>query len=154
MTGSSGQNTVLGCSQCLASRLLRKWTFFVTHRQTDIFRHSRGPPSEGPNSAFRCLDFLYVGDERSITSWRNVTSKYWTLVLFVDHQSQYHINREMEQQCTSIAEDMTWCQLALLPFLDGRQWPRPICQRISLIGLKRTFCPSASWTTSNKCGRK
>ena len=73
-TRSSGQNTVLGCSQRLALGLWRstwlKWSFFVTR----VFRHSQGRIKNylqavvifrdthfssftgGPNWAFRCLD--------------------------------------------------------------------------------------------------
>ena len=55
-TGSSGQNTDLGCFQCIASRirrsarcLLRKWSFFVTNRHFSSF-------TGGPYWAFRYLD--------------------------------------------------------------------------------------------------
>ena len=76
--GSSGKNTVLGCL-CLALPLwhsawclLRKWSFFVTHRQTGIFRHSQVVPTE-------LLMFRFLPDLRLIL-WIN-----WCLLGLVKH---------------------------------------------------------------------
>ena len=69
---------VLGCL-CLASRLwhsarclLRKWSFFVTLRQTGIFRHSQVVPTE-------LLMFRFLPDLR-LNFWIN-----WCLLGFVKH---------------------------------------------------------------------